>query len=68
LEQRNNWNPVPDIIGTSQSNCAYAIKFLSEKRGEDVLGDFVPVPIAPSHAMHMATGILKLFHSSQRDG
>jgi hypothetical protein len=68
FERRDDRTPKPDIIGISQSNCAYAIKFLSEKRGKDVLGDFAPIPIAPGHEIRMATGLMKLLHSSKRDG
>lgn len=68
FELRDDRVPKPDIIGTSQSNCAFAIKYLSEKRGKDVLGDFAPIPICPGHELRMATGLMKLFQTSERDG
>lgn len=68
FEQRDGRVPKPDVIGTSQSNCAFAIKYLSEKRGKDILGDFAPISISPGHELRMATGLIKLFQTSKRDG
>ncbi|KAG7345616.1 MYND finger domain containing protein [Nitzschia inconspicua] len=68
FEQRDDRVPKPDIIGSSQSNCAFAIKYLSEKRGKDVLGGFAPILISPGSDLRMATGLIKLFQSSKRDG
>jgi hypothetical protein len=68
FEERDDRVPKHDVIGTSQSNCAFAIKYLCEKRGKDVLVDFAPIPISPGHDVRMATGLIKLLQASKRDG
>lgn len=68
FEKRDDRMPKPDIIGVSQSYCAFAIKHLAEKRGKEVLGDLAVIPISPEHEVRMGTGLIRLFESSKRDG
>jgi hypothetical protein len=68
FEERDDRVPKPDLVGTCQSNCAFAIKYLSERRGKDVLRDFATIPISPGHDVRMATGLIKLMQAAKRDG
>lgn len=68
FSQRDKRLPKPDILGSSQSHCAFAIKSLAQTRGRQVLGEFAMMKISPQHEMAMGTGILKLLETCERDG
>lgn len=65
--ERDTRTPKPDIVGMSQSHCAFAIKVVCLRKGRDVLGDFAVVPIGPEHELRMATGMIKLLDTNVRD-
>lgn len=65
--QRDDRLPKPDILGSSQSHCAFAIKSLALKRGRDILGDFAMIKVSPQHELAMGPGIIKLLETCERD-
>ena len=67
-KDRDTRTPKPDIIGLSQSNCAFAMKVVCLRKGRDVLGDFAIIPAGPEHELRMATGMIKLLDTNVRDG
>eukprot|EP00980_Cylindrotheca_fusiformis_P000908 scaffold241_cov89-Cylindrotheca_fusiformis.AAC.7 len=67
VETRDKRIVKPDIIGTSQTYCAYSIKSLMIKRGKQYMEEFAETPIRPEHSLTLTSAIIKLFENSQRD-
>jgi len=62
-EKREDRVPKPDILGTSSTFAACAIKALWTKRGgknPDLIENWAATPIAPDHPLRLMTGLLQL--------
>lgn len=68
LSFRDNRIAKPDIIGVSQTYCAYSIKTLMVKRGKQFIEEFASTPIRPEHSLTLKAGIMQLFETSESDG
>ena len=68
MQQDDNTITKPDILGLSQTNCAFCIKALMTKRAGPIIEEYAITPIRPEHQMTMKSGIVQLLETNNRKG